>query len=428
MSATWAHRLTPDPFSTGDRIRRWAGRAKRAVRAKIASSAATVAEPSRTLPKLDFDEECNGACDKRALLSFVSWPFHASPEEVRRVHMCLQHSVEIARAFNRLGYVVDVIDMTDETFSPTRKYDALFGMHSNFARLAAFFPDAPKIYYATGPYWKDLRAAERTRQQELEQRFGVEVWIPSRIDETGFLDMADAVLSLGNAFVADKYRVENPNVWRIDNSAIPTDLPVPDVDRKDFSAARKNFLWMGSVDMVRKGLPALLDVFSKLPDLHLWVCGSFAAQHDRPLIKAYRRELFHTSNIHPVGWMDLHSPRFSEICDVCGWSILPSCGEGMAGSILDGMARGVVPIVSAEVGVDTDRCGQTLPDLSADSIRRCIMTAANISEADGRRQSAAAIQLAETRYTLSAYRASIERRLIDMMSHARWPNRESSNG
>ena len=423
MIDSWPYNMMTDPFSLSSRMRkavltprRLAGRFRRRVRGFRRAAAASCADVSMRGPRLDYAEDGDrGQMNRRALLSFVAWPFHASPDEVSRVHMCLQHSVEIARAFNRLGYVVDVIDLTDEEFVPSRRYDVLFGMHSNFARLAPMFSDVPRIYYATGPYWKSLRQTEGDRKREIDKRFGIDAWIPSRIKEDGFLDMANSVLSLGNAFVADKYKIENPNVQRIDNSAIVTRIPM-DIGDKDFGQARKNFLWLGSVDMIRKGLPLLLDVFSRVPDAHLWVCGSFDTPHDRPLIRAYRHALFHTPNIHPLGWMDLHSERFARICQLCAWTILPSCGEGMAGAILDCMARGVVPVVSVEVGVDTDRCGATFPDMSEDSIIAVIRSMAEMPENRCREQAAAAMELAGTRYTLDAYRRNIEQRLIAMLA------------
>ena len=61
--------------------------------------------------------------------------------------------MEIARAFKRLGYVVDVVDWLDNTFISTDHYDVFFGMHYNFGRLLSYMDDrTTKVYYATGAY------------------------------------------------------------------------------------------------------------------------------------------------------------------------------------------------------------------------------------------------------------------------------------
>ena len=102
-------------------------------------------------PALDFTENCIAPPTKRVLLSYVSGPFRQTPEERRAAgHANVTQAVEIARAWNRLGYAVDVIDWQDKNFVPARRYDAFMGQMENFARLLpSFGPDTLKVYYAT---------------------------------------------------------------------------------------------------------------------------------------------------------------------------------------------------------------------------------------------------------------------------------------
>lgn len=92
---------------------------------------------------------------KRALITYIAWPFYIDQDALRRTnHPNGLQSIEIARAFNRLGYIVDIVDWLDDAFIPTNHYDVFFGMHNNFGRLWTHLGKTTvRIYYGTGAYW-----------------------------------------------------------------------------------------------------------------------------------------------------------------------------------------------------------------------------------------------------------------------------------
>src|SRR5262249_37250741 len=118
----------PDPFdeaitqSPWLKTRRFLGRYKR----RLLGCFQRKAPPPS--PVIGFTDGANGNLDKRALITYVARPFYMEPEELKAGNSNRLQSVAIASTFNRLGYVVDVVDFLDEKFVPTVHYHAFFGM------------------------------------------------------------------------------------------------------------------------------------------------------------------------------------------------------------------------------------------------------------------------------------------------------------
>jgi len=360
-------------------------------------------------PVIGYTEGAEGRkLEKRALITYVAWPFRANPEELELAsHSNGPQALEIAGAFNRLGYIVDIVDWLDTTFVPTVRYDAFFGINDNFGRLLPYMDEKTiRIYYGTGSYWAFEIVAERSRIENLRQRRGVELVLPIRLGANDFVQRADAVIVLGNRFVLDTYRPHNTKLFAIDNSALHT--TEPDLEHKDFSSARRNFLWFGSTGLLHKGLDLVLEAFVGLANTHLWVCGPLQSPDEQEFVRVYRHELFHSPNVHPIGWTSIYSEQFIQLAERCGFVVLASCAEGMPGGTLDCMARGLIPLISREAGIDTDRIGITFHENSINTIREVIAQMAAVSPESCRRMAQTAYRQATTRYALETFSRRIE--------------------
>lgn len=371
--------------------------------------------PVRVPSVIGYMQGATGRIEKRALISYVAWPFHADPDSPHFAnHSNGAQSIEIARAFNRLGYVVDVVDWLDDAFVPAVHYDVLFGIHYNFQRLAPRMrAGTAKIYYGTTSYWAFENAADDARAKRLLSERGVRVAVPWRWRENRCVELADAVVAIANEFSLGTYRSHNPCLFRIDNSIIPS--RDPELGSKDFDSARRHFLWFGSTKLLRKGLDLALEAFAGLPDLHLWVCGPLESPQEQDLISAYRRELFHTGNIHPVGWVTVGSELFVELARGCAFVVHAPSAEGMPGSVLDCMGQGLVPLVNREAAIDTDGFGVTFEDSSVDTIRRVVRTMAEQPPEVCRRMAVGALEEVKTRYTLERFAENMESILREIL-------------
>lgn len=70
---------------------------------------------------------------------------------------------------------------------------------------------------------------------------------------------------------------------------------------RNINEVKKNFLWMGSLGLIHKGLDLLLEIFNELPDYNLYICGS--TKNEPEFEYLYFDELYRTKNIHTYGFV-----------------------------------------------------------------------------------------------------------------------------
>ena len=116
--------------------------------------------------------------------------------------------------------------------------------------------------------------------------------------------------------------------------------------------------------------------------------------------------MFHTHNIHPEGLVDVYGEHFCRIAQMCAYMIMPSCSEGMAGSVLTAMSAGMIPIVSRECGFDDDDVIH-LPNCELDTICSYVKEYAEKEPSWIQERSTYAYIIASTKYSRAAFSASI---------------------
>lgn len=360
---------------------------------------------------LDYRRELRGEARGRALLSYLVEPFHHSPDvSSRQDYSNWMMSLEIANALNTLGFAVDVINYDDYRFLPDADYDVFMGMAANFSRLLPLMPEKTQtIYWATRPDPAVELEAIRQRQLAVYRRrhqwIATPGWLLPLLESADY-HRADALLLIGNEKIRSTFRTSTPNVFCVDNPALPFSQTGPP---RDLSQARQNFLFLSSWLLLRKGLDLVLEAFAARPHLNLWICGPVDSEPD--FLTTYRQELFHTPNIHALGWVSMQSEQFAELTRRCGYLVFPSCAEGMSGSVINGMAQGLVPICTPETGVDLDDFGLLLTDASPSGLGELLDRAALMPEDELRRRGEAARAAAAGRYTIANFRAQVQNAL-----------------
>jgi glycosyltransferase involved in cell wall biosynthesis len=366
-------------------------------------------------PVIGFTGGAIGPLKKRALLVYLVQALNKSPEELRKAPTNTVQSLEIARALNRLGYTVDAVDWQDKAFVPERHYDVCVGMHYNYGRLLPMLKAQRtiNIYYATGAYWQFENEAEAARSDYLLKRRGIDIRLPERLTANDWAQESDAIVALGDGFNEALYTPHNKQVFSIDHVAIPS--TPPNFESKDFQGeARRNFLCIVGTGLLHKGVDLVLEAFAGLGDCHLWLCGGLHPNLEEEFMRAYRKELFDTPNIHPVGVVDRQG--LNQLGEMCIASVHASCSESMATSVLDTMVRGLIPIVTRESGVSTEGLGMTFREATVEEIQRCVLEMANTPPEVCRKMAKDAYQTAITRYTLERYIHNMEQILRTILA------------
>ena len=359
-----------------------------------------------------YDRHVSGAVRGRALLLYVAHPFaDEDGERLTYTRSVGVKSLEIAKALNELGYQVDIVDWQDSEFAPSRHYDVLVGMGPHYERVCALLPETTmKVYLGTGAYWRYEDEREHGRAQYLLERKGL--WIePRGMAPNRCAEISDAVIALGgNEHILGTWASHAKRLLAVNNCAVPAH-PLPDLVAKDFAAARARFLWFGSVYQILRGLDLVLEAFQRLPGLELWVCAPLEATPDQDFVRAFRRELFHSPNVHPVGWIDLRSPIFVSLAERCAFIVTATCTESMSGSVLNCMRAGLIPVVTRSAGVDVEGCGLLLEDETVDGIVNRLAESSRLPERECLRLADESVRRAAEEYTTENFGKSVREHL-----------------
>ncbi len=348
-----------------------------------------------------------GKASGNVLISYITLPFVVS-DRVLNAHTNRWECREIVNIFFEKGYAVDIIDWTNTTFIPKKKYAYFLDIHSNMERLAPLLnKDCIKILHLTTSYWKFQNDAEQKRLLDLKVRRGVSLLQQRRIAPSRATDYADFISLLGNKVTEDTYNIPKGKITRIPLSTTHTyTSPI----NKDFEAARKNFIWFGGSGMVHKGLDLVLEAFVGMPEYHLTVFGKVANEKD--FVEVYKKELYETPNIKVVGPIDPGSTEFQEICASSVALIYPSCSEGQSGAVITTMHTGLIPIISEHSGVDVEDFGIILKDSSIKEIQNAVRKIEALPIIELRSRAMKAWQYAQKNHTRerfsSAYRMFID--------------------
>jgi hypothetical protein len=331
-------------------------------------------EISRYRP--EFDPRCVSLAETpgtqfkgNVLLSYILAPFLLKPgQPVSTTHNHHLESVLIARTFQDLGYAVDIIDYRNHEFVPAKNYAFFVSARTHLETIARRLnEDCIKIAHLDTAHFLFNNAAAYARALALQQRRGVTSTSIRVVEHNLAIEYCDYASVLGGKFCMDTYRYAGKPMFRL---PVPTIRTYPLNQDKNFEACRNHFIWLGSVGLVHKGLDLTLEAFAQTPNLELTVCGRLDWEKD--FTRVYHSELYETSNIHPMGWVDVAGPQFLDLADRCIAVVFPSCSESESCSVLTCMQAGLIPIVTYEAGIDVQDFGILLKDASVGEIQGAI--------------------------------------------------------
>ena len=350
----------------------------------------------------NVNEASESSSSKRALMIYIIKPFLVEENDPSFFshHKNIKCKL-IALILGELGYIVDAVDIRDKQFKPSRDYDIVVSNKANLMGMEAHFTkNAKKIFLASVTNHIVHNRNLQKRHELLFERRKCKVKVRRIYAEAmPYVTKSDAVVSIGNEFIMSTWKeVFDGPTYSFNNCGFRgTGFPF---DSKDFEMARKNFLFFASGSQVQKGLDLLLEIFPKHQSLHLYVCSPF--KNERDFCACYRKELFETTNIHPVGWVRVNSPEFYDLARTCAYVIHPTCSEGQPGSVVQCMYAGLIPLVTKEAGIDTEDFGVPFSGDSLEEIERVIIEVSELKENWHREHSVRTRRIAEVKYSENA--------------------------
>lgn len=342
---------------------------------------------------------------RHCLLKYITGPFGGAGAFAW--HQNHWQVPALAAVIGEFGYNVDVVEWNAEAIAFDKHYDLLVDIspHNDHVYRQYLKDSCIRILYATGaaPAWQ--RRQEEARLEYLWRRRGLRL-APQTTPPPDYPSPSefDSFFLMGNRHTLATFGEIGPaKVFLIKNSGYIMTPPT------DFSAkAAGNFLFFASRNQILKGLDLLLDAFASRPHANLFVCSLF--QKEPEFCRAYEKELFHTANIKAVGFVDWQGGLFRELARQCTYVILPSCSEGMSGSVLTAMSAGLIPIVSKECGLESGDA-HILPETTVECIGETIEEFSRISPARLRAETFRSLEIIRERYNPRDYPATIKESL-----------------
>ena len=318
----------------------------------------------------------------------------------RSLHECLSDLGEVT-----------YIDPTEWRDVAGQFFDVVVGQVAHFSELVDTIKPSTAILFTVNMHPRTRnRLLREFMVRERLHRDSLAGW--DLVNEkliAGAIERADYILCVGNAATYNSY-IENG----VPKQKIKTlNYSVGPSDPEGQFAPETSFVFVASELGLRKGLDVVLDLVSSRElgqRLHVDVVGAPTNSfYDAKLKEACRR---HPGQITFHGWLDRGSEAYASLLRKSAFVLFPSIEEGQAGSLLDAMSHGAIPLPSLNAGIDFAPLGLMETKLNSATNRDLIGQALETS-ADMRRQ----MRLKTSAY-YRAYHESFPTQLRDAVTGA----------
>ena len=279
-------------------------------------------------------------------ISYLTAPFYLKKLSC---HQNQRETIVMVNVFNDLGYNVYVQYYLSTLELPQLdNVRIVFGHEPNLIRASEKYTGALVVQYNTMAYADHMNSQIIKMTDYVNKKYHSN--LPYlRLNDTRdkqysiyrAYEISDKILQIGSRFTVEtmpeQYRDKIILIHQ--STQVTRDLKVED-------STENEFLYLGSIDNILKGIPLLLDYFTEHQDLVIHIVG--------PIEKSYQKLIRDeaTSNIHFHGFMDVNSDVFVEVVKRCNFVLFPSGSEGCPGSVLCAMQYGLIPIVTPWAAFD----------------------------------------------------------------------------
>lgn len=311
--------------------------------------------------------------NKRALLLFKTQSIVSKAYANDFSHTNLFEILEMAKGLNELGYLVDVIDRENKSFTPKKQYDLFLGIAAGdsgdqFLKIANTQKKAIKIPICLGlePEIKNKKLDERYLSlQKRKKLINIsESEKMRKVRNVNFNDVAkisNALLVIGkkqsytyNSYLKFKKPIfeYSPAIYKKEN-----------VTTNNFY--NNKFVCFAGNGFIMKGVDLAVEAFLKMPNLDLEIYGP---KSDILFNKLYENTIKNSTNITYKGFVNVNTKEFDKMCNSNSFVVLMGSCEGMATSVLTCMMNGLLPIVTTETSVDVQDFGYELSENTPENL------------------------------------------------------------
>lgn len=329
-------------------------------------------------------------------VSYIPYVYnHLDDEEYMCGHQNRKETVAMVDVFNELGYNVYLHDFTINTKLPNINPVIVLGLEPNFNRACKKWPNAKKIYFATGAYYKHANKQIITMTDYINKKYDGHISYKRMTKEHDACELADVIMQIGSSYTVATYPKKlSDKIVLIDQSSQGRIVE----DKK--YASENEYFFMGSGGNVLKGVSVLLEYFSKHLELKLNIIGPIEDE----FYEAVKTLI--TDNIVLHGFVNMKSDKMYEIASKCNFVVYPSGTEGgCPGAVINSMKMGLVPIVTPWAAFDgLEDCGFVMKDWSVDALSQGIDWSLHLSKDEVSKKSQAALTICRNKFNMDRFK------------------------
>ncbi|HZO37446.1 MAG TPA: glycosyltransferase [Solirubrobacteraceae bacterium] len=306
----------------------------------------------------------------KILLSYSTEHFTPGLAPAEHAYWGSSANVLARTLYDLLGEIGDVtyIDAGDLDDVRGQAFDVFVGVLKDFGRTLDACDIGRSILFAVNQH----PAARNETLLDFVARTGLPAnalhgW--DLVDEpTASADVAraDAVLAVGNVTTLNSYVRNGVDIrrLRVVNYATTTARQ----PRAERTPGPIRLIHVASEIGLRKGFDVLDRMLTTAVkrglDFHFDLVGAASHGYYERRIDELREQLGEQMTWH--GWLDPHGDDYERVLGGADVLLFPSLEEGQAGTALDAIARGVVPLTTAATGLDFAPLGTLEPTRDAD--------------------------------------------------------------
>lgn len=350
--------------------------------------------------------------NKKVLISYVKTPFMTGLDVV---HTQATECYSAANIFDKLGYNVDVIGFNEIKESMNyNDYDIIYGFGESLEK-SFIKPDVKaslkRIVYGTGCSvdYANKNGLKRLVPFDKKHKTNASCSLRFANFTPHQLYLSDCIIALGNKFSANTYRNEYMKSTVCSLPLFYFNTVKINLENKNFTEAKKNFLWFGSAGALHKGLDLCIEYFKKHPELTLHICG--IPEREKEFFRVYNKELNNkVPNIINHGFINIKGEVFKNLMQKCGFAIYPTVSEGGSPGLLTVMGNGgLIPITTEACSLDIDHLGFIMKEPNEKELEEQMKKVLKLSDKKTKELSVKVKKEISEHYTLEKYKNSLEK-------------------
>ncbi len=313
---------------------------------------------------------------------------HFDPSKPAELHKHWNSSASIlARTLyhllKELGSVT-YIDKSEYKGITGQSFDLFVGITEHFSDILDSCTIKQSILFAVNmhPYERNKRIKSFMSHAHIPQTALAGYELIESINPTSAINRANYILCVGNTETYNSYITHGVSKQKIKiiNYAAADLIAQSPLAR----TAAAHFVHVGSEIGIRKGFDIVAQLFSDpkvaTQDIHLDIIGTTTSPFYEQKLADLKTLLGDKLTYH--GWINSNDERYANIIARSDFLVYPALEEGQAGSVLESLTLGVIPIVSKATGIDFSPLGTLETRISSEKNMSVLQHAISLPKDD----------------------------------------------